>query len=62
MASAVRPCGAYSLLMNAGEALVGRNDVSVDGVSDLLCQPLLVFERRCSLDISLSEAEKDQRR
>ena len=43
MASAVRPCGAYSLLMNAGETLVSRNDVSVDGICDLLRQALLVF-------------------
>ncbi len=41
----VRPSGAYSVLKERGKRLIGGNDVSVDGVGDLLGQALLVFGR-----------------
>ena len=40
----VRPCGRVFRAEEGGEGLVGRNDIGVDGVGDLLGQALLVFE------------------
>ena len=62
IASAVRPCGAYSVRNERGESPISGNHITVDRVGDLLGQAILIVGRKFPQDIFWWVEEMDRHR